>query len=463
MTNPLARAADTPLAAQLAQFAQALRYEDLPPGVVDRAKLLILDALGCALGAVGCEPVNIVARAMAGGTSAVVATVIGGARKAPLEEAVLINGTLTRYLDYLDVYWREDVSHPGENIPLALACVESVGGNGRSLIESVVVGHEVQIRLCNAFSFQARGFHNASSGGFVAPLVIGKAWRLPATTLAHALALHGARHLTLFALAKGQLSMAKAMGYPLSAMEALLAVRLADNGLTGPLEAMEWLFGRLPGSAAVPVSDLDLDPNRFRLDEVSLKSYPVQFEIQAAVECAVALHGRVGNVIAQVSEIVIKVNAVTRERTADPEKFAPGNRETADHSLPCCVAFALADGGVTPSQFDAQRWLDMDIRALIAKTRVEHDAELEAEFPGGRPASVQLRLCDGRELDAKTGVPRGDAKRPMSRAEVEAKFISLAQTVLGDASAQRVIALVNGIDTADTLDALMDAISYRRG
>src|SRR5690606_18182231 len=220
-----------------------------------------------------------------------------------------------------------------------------------------------QLRLCDAFSFQAIGMHAASSGGLVAPLVIGRAWGMDADALGHAVALNGMRNLTLAGLVKGELSMAKAIAFPLTAVDALAACRLAQEGFTGPLGVLDWMFANQAQGLEDPsVRNMDLRFADYRTAQVSLKRFPVQFAIQGAVEAALELVGRLPCSAAEcVAHAVVICAPSNQERTADPSKYRPANRETADHSMPCCVAMALLDGRLGAEQFEHGRWADADV------------------------------------------------------------------------------------------------------
>src|SRR6185312_6518406 len=107
---------------------------------------------------------------------------------------------------------------------------------------------------------------------------------------------------------------------------------------------------------------------------------------------------------------------------ADPSKFKPANRETADHSLPACVAMALADGKLTDQQFEHNRFKDADIIALLGKTKAVGSDDLNQRFPRGRPAIIEVELTDGARHRAEIDVPLGDAARPFDEKTVTAKF-----------------------------------------
>ncbi|WP_426959562.1 MmgE/PrpD family protein [Muricoccus radiodurans] len=443
-----------PLSRRAAEFVAAISLDRLPDRTVHAAKRLILDTLGCALGAADAPPVRMLEAILPPPAPPGARCLVTG-RRTTAEGAAGVNGALVRYLDFMDVYWSRDICHPSENIPAALACVEEAGGNGRTLIEAVVAGFEVQIRLCDAFSFQDRGFHHVSAAGFVVPLVAGKAWGQSAAAMAHGSVLGGMRHLTLGVISHGKLSMGKAIGYPLNGAEAITAARLAGAGFTGPLEAYEWLFRKTAGPDENPDS-LALDFDRWRIEGVSLKSFPVQYALQAPVAAAIRLHPALRGRLEEVASIRARVLPDTLKRAADPAKFHPTDRETADHSLPSCIAMALLDGALTEHQFEAGRFRDPDVMRLTALVEPVADPDFIRRLPAGRPGAVEVLLRNGERLEAVEEVPLGDHSRPMDDDTLRAKFRALAEPVVGADRAARIIAFVEALETQPSLDPLLD-------
>ncbi|HEY9281143.1 MAG TPA: MmgE/PrpD family protein [Eoetvoesiella sp.] len=457
-----------PLVEKLGLLASNIHYQEMPYEDVQAIKRLILDTLGCAVGAVGCEPAAMLETMLRPSASSEdVAIVIGSGRKTSLESAVLVNGALVRYLDFMDVYWSRDVCHPSENIPLALACAEAANQGGRRLIEAVAVGYEAQLRLADAFSFQDMGMHHVSAAGFVAPLVIGKVWNLSAPLMAHASALGGFRHMTLAALLSGRLSMAKAVGYALPASEAVFSTRLAMQGFTGPLEALEGLWTSSGDKTAESLAEvLSLKPGTGQARRVSFKRFPVQYTLQSPVEAALDLRARLQGDVSAIKKIEIEVHALTCKRTADPTKYRPENRETADHSMPCCVALALLDGKLDTDQFEQGRWADEDVRALMGRIQVLASDELEREYPNGRPVRFTAHMDSGAIHRQFIPIPIGDVDRPMSDSDIEDKFYSLSEPVLGAGQSSAVIELVRTLeqleDVHDLTSLLVADVSRRR-
>ncbi len=445
-------------AQRLAQFAADIAFDKLPTSTVAAVKRLMLDTLGCALGAIDSEPARIAeATIPALAPAERGATIIGSGRHVSASGASFVNGTQVRFLDFLDVYFTKDVCHPSENIPPAIACVEEVGGSGRDLIEAFVVGYEAEARLCDVLGFPSINMHPASAAGFVVPLVAGKAWKQTADVMAHGCVLGGARHMTLNSLLAGDLSMAKALAYSLSGAEAITAARLAGKGFTGPLASFEWLFNKVAQAKLGSVT-LPLEMSDWRIERASLKRYPIQYALQGPVEAAVELHAALKGKLDQIATITATMRPAQLGNIADPSKFKPANRETADHSLPACVAMAITDGKLTDQQFERNRFKDADIVALLGKTKAVGSDDLNQRFPRGRPAIIEVELADGTRHRAEIDVPLGDAARPFDEKTVTAKFRELAEPVIGAAGARRVVELVENLDTLTSLEPLMSAL-----
>jgi 2-methylcitrate dehydratase len=450
-----------PLAVQLATLVKSVSYDRLSADTVLACKRVLLDTLGCAIGAVGSRPSQIALSLVSQvKDDQPGATIIGTGQRSTVEGATLVNGTLIRYLDFMDVYWAKDICHPSENIAPVLACVEEAGGSGRDAIEAIVAAFEVQIRLADAFSFEEIGLHHVSAAGFVVPLVAGKIWRQTAEQMANGSTLAGSSGLTLATLAVGELSMAKAVGYARNSVAALTAARAAGLGFTGPLESYEWLLtkvGKTPAGATLSAADT----GRWRIGDISLKRYPIQYALQAPAEAGAELHHQLGGRYDQISKIIISVPTKQLARAADPAKFHPANRETADHSLPVCVAMALRDGEVTEDQFDSGRFSHPDIQSLIDKTSAVSSEDYDRRLPKGRPGMVEVRLVDGSVLKSAIEVPLGDASKPFTKAALEDKFRKLCEHKLLLAQTERIIAIVDDFENQTSLQPLMALMRAR--
>ena len=305
--------------------------------------------------------------------------------------------------------------------------------------------------------------HHVSAAGFVAPLVAGKVWNLPVPQLAHACALGGFRHLSLDALLHGSLSMAKAVGYALPASEAILTTRLAAKGFTGPLTVLEGLWRSSRDASAPCLSDvLDLTPGTGSARKVSFKQFPVQYTLQSPVEAALTVRRQLKGSLSGIERIVIETHALTCKRTAGPAKFRPENRETADHSMPCCVALALLDGNLQTSQFESGRWADEDVRSLMQRIEVRPSEELEREYANGRPIRFTAFMKNGEQHHQFIPVPLGDVDRPLSDEALESKFMAMSEPALGAARSRKALELIQNLEQLSDVRQLTSLLSCAR-
>ena len=431
---------------RLASYAEAMNFERLPPEVVAAAKRLLIDTLACAFGAVGAEPARIADktfRAAYGGPS--VATVIGQKGLSSVEGATLVNGVMVRYLDLNDIYAGGDPAHPSECIPAAIACCEEAGRSGRDLITAIAIGYETQLALVDAVGFSSRGFHSVSCAGFVTPLIAGKVWGMTPIQMAHGMGISGPKQMTLLAINSGPISMVKALVYPQGAADGVFSARMARNGFTGAAGVLEWFVQRTKGRTSEFI--LDLRPDRFRILNVGLKRFPLQFELQTIAEAGVDLHVGLKGRLEGVKEILVETSERAKEATASPSRYEPKTKETADHSLPICLALALVEGDVTVEHFEHDRWKSPDVFALARKIRVEVAASSGGAERGSAESFVKVTLASGESFEKRIALPDGDPRRPMSEASLTAKFMQFAEPVLGKARAVQLLETCHRVET----------------
>lgn len=442
---------------KFAEFALSIKYDALPADVVASTRRVVLDTLGCALDSVGSEPANIaeatIRRTFGEGNAA---TVIGYPQPATLEGAVFVNGVLVRSLDLNDTYIGTEPLHPSEVLPTALALCEENGRSGRELIEAVVAGYEASMRINDAISFIERGFHPLCAAAYGIPLIAGKVWGLPKEAIANAVGISGARGFTSFVVNSGAISMMKALGLAATAADGVFATRLAAQGFTGPSGTLEWLSSKVK-----PAKDgfaVDLEPARYRMPRVAFKRFPVQIELQAVAEAGASLSAKLRDRTQDIRAITVETYPGIIERVADPAKFRPQTKGTADHSLPVCLAMALLDGDVTVAQFERGRWRAMEVMALVDKTSVKSAESLIAKLPRGRGASVEIVFVDGQSLRETVEVAEGDAERPLSQSSLERKFMNFAVPVIGKLGAEHVVSIVGGLEELKDVRELTEVL-----
>jgi 2-methylcitrate dehydratase len=115
-----------------------------------QAKRFLLDSLGCALGGYQQHDVTIALEVLSEVAGRGLATVFGSGRRFDPVSASLANALMIRCMDYNDIYWKQDPSHPSDIFPAAIACCERARSGGKELIVGLVLGHEFEMRFCEA-------------------------------------------------------------------------------------------------------------------------------------------------------------------------------------------------------------------------------------------------------------------------------------------------------------------------
>lgn len=131
--------------------------------------------------------------------------------------------------------------------------------------------------------------------------------------------------------------------------------------------------------------------------------------------------------------------------------YKPQTKETADHSLPYCLAVGLVEGDIGPEQFAHEQWKDPKIIDLMSKIKVTEDSELSKLYPPARPADLQIRTKNGNVYRNRVDYPKGDPHNPMSDEEVKTKFRRLAEPLMKEERVKAIIDCVDKIENvADT-------------
>ena len=417
---------------RLARYTRSFSYDRLSAEVIHEVKRRVIDTLGCATAAFGGPPGEIARKSAICVKNEIGASVLGGDQKSLPDLAAFANGTLVRYLDYNDTYLSKEPAHPSDNIPAALAVAEAGKASGNKLIAAIALGYEIQCRLCDAASLRVRGWDHVTFGALSTSLLSGWLMRLNESQLRHTVALAAVCNNALRQTRVGEISLWKAAAFANAVRNGIFAASLARLGMTGPdrvFEGEKGFFNAVSGPLVVPTMGGERGAP-YKILESYIKLYPVEYHAQSAVSAALTLHEEVkreGRIHDVIESITVRTSAVSREIIGrDPEKWNPKTRETADHSLPYCVAVALWDGTVGLSQFDAAHLGNVRLKGLIRKVQVVEDSELTALYPEAVGNQVEIKTKTGRHV-RRVDHPKGHPKNPMSDGEVEGKFRALCE------------------------------------
>jgi 2-methylcitrate dehydratase len=193
--------------------------------------------------------------------------------------------------------------------------------------------------------------------------------------------------------------------------------------------------------------------DHYRILDCGMKSYPIEALSHAPLTAMMKCVKENNLKASQVAEIKVEVIARAADILGDPHKYRPDSKETADHSLPYCMAVGLVDGMVTPLQFREERVLDKSLIPIMDKVKVVANQEFESLFPKFQPSQVTITATDGKRYSKRVDVPKGDPRDPMTEEEIAVKFGALARTGFGDVPdlQQRISRARQAIMSLDTI------------
>jgi 2-methylcitrate dehydratase PrpD len=428
-------------ALMLAEHVCRTTFAALPPDAVRATKRDVLDTLGAVLGgsvAPGIsELVTLVQRW--GGREESSLLLIGG--KVPAPQAALINATMGHALDFDDTFDRAGNIHPGvSTLAASLAAAELLGGvSGRDFVLAITLGLDVACRLALAATVD-RGWHRtAAIGIFGATAAAGKLLGLTVEQLVNAFGIAYSQAAgNRQCIVDGALTKRLQAGQ--AASSAVFSALLAGEGFTGAHEVFAGRFGFFPmyqpdGYDLSAISD-GLGAV-FRGVEVSFKPYPSGRPNHAILDAALELYQHLDLATAGagtgLDEVVITANPRTYREQLSPEaaKRRPLQVVEAQFSIPFLVAAALVHGKVGIGEVAQVN----DPQVLALSRRIV--AAVREDAPAGW-AEIAVRRSDGRRASLETTGPSGSPEKPLSDAQLAAKFRDCAAHAVKPIALQRV-------------------------
>jgi 2-methylcitrate dehydratase PrpD len=427
---------EIPLTRQLAAFCHNLRYDTLPPEVIDRAKYFFLDYLGVAVRGSLSDSSQPLYRMTASLSAPGMGTVLGRQERISFPYAALANGTAAHSLELDDTHQGGSI-HLGVSIfSAALAVTEQTGASGKEFIAAVVAGFEAAARLAMAVKPKEhynRGFHpTATCGTFGAAVSAAKLLGLAASQLLSALGIAGSQAAgSMEFLTDGAWTKRLHPGW--AAFSGIHAALLAREGFVGPATIVEGKDGFLKAYSLHP------DPGRitdglgtnFQILQTAVKPHACCRYTQAPIDAVLALVKQhelqpheVERVTIGMLETGIPVICEPAERKRQPLSVVD-----AQFSLPFGVAVALARRRAGLEEFVLPMLQDPLVRELMPRVGYARDPELEKNYPREWPAWARVSLRDGREVSAHVRFPKGDPENPLSWDELSEKYRTLAGAV----------------------------------
>ncbi|HEY4962213.1 MAG TPA: MmgE/PrpD family protein, partial [Terriglobales bacterium] len=343
--------------------------------------------------------------------------------------------------------------------PAAMACCERAGGDSRELIVGLVLGHEFEMRLCEAAfpGIRERGWHHATLTAFVSPIVAARMLHLDCSKMQHAIGISASARATLGAVTAGKLTMMKNTVDPMATQSGVFAALLAEKGYSGPEHVIDGKEGLV--HCFGPEWQLNILTDglgeSWRITQCGMKAFPTEALTHTPISATLALVKDNDLKPDNVARVHIRTTARGADILSDASKYDPHTKETADHSLPYVIAAAIAERQVTPLQFTMEKIMDPTIRAQLDKIVVVADPGIEKVFPALQRVVVTIQTTDGREFSKQLDYPKGDPRNPLTDKEVEEKFEALAEPVMTPAARRKAIEAIWTLDKQASVTELM--------
>jgi 2-methylcitrate dehydratase len=404
-------------------------FDDLSDTAKMALKIRVLDALGCAIGALDGEPIRMLRTHLKDFGGASHCTLIGGGKTAP-DRAALYNAALIRYLDFNDSYLAKgETCHPNDNVGALLASAEYAKAAGRDFLVALAIAYQVQCRLSDVAPVRSKGFDHTTQGSYAAAAGVSKTLGLTEEQTANAIAISGTALNALRVTRTGKLSHWKGLASPFTGFGASEAAFLAMRGITGPEEVFEGNKGFMDAIAG----KFEIDWSKENLERVTrtiLKKYNAEVHSQSSIEGILELkseHGFTGPEIERIDLEVFDVAYNIIGGGEEGEKVHVRTKEEADHSLPYIVAVAILDGQVMPPQYYPNRILKDDVQQLLRKIIVRPREEFSRRFPEEMPIHLTVHMKNGRTVEKEKRDYEGFFTRPMGWDRAAEKFNQLSE------------------------------------
>jgi len=200
---------------------------------------------------------------------------------------------------------------------------------------------------------------------------------------------------------------------------------------------------------------------RFKIEECGMKAFPTEALTHAPITATLDLIREHGLRPDDISGVRVKTIARAADILSDPSKYDPQGKETADHSLPYCLAAACACGKVTPEEFTAEKIQDPAVRRFLPLIKVEADPAYEALFPDKQPNLITIETVSGTTHEKYIEFPKGHPSTPMTRTDLLDKFAALAAPEMSRSKVESIYDLIMDFESLDSLDPFFDAIRVK--
>lgn len=452
----------------LAGYLAKVKYEDLPAEVVDFAKIIVSDTIAAGLGGRKTAEGDVLVDIMKEMGGQPQATILGDATKVSCEQAAQINRVLTNMLDYDDAVLQPHVGHLATMlVPVVLAIGEYTHATGKDIINALVLGYDVNIRIREAVwpqeGAKKQGFEGIDSGiSFGATAVAGKLLGLNSEQMANALGLTGYVRIKRVPdhnpnRKDGMARWMKVTGGD-SVIPSIHAAFLAQRGFPGDRTILdqgrgyEVTVGSDRYEAAKLIADLG---ERYSILKSGLKFYSACRYISSTLDGVAEILKENDLNAEDVRQVLVKGQARLCNNMA---LYEPKYMVQAQFSVPYLVAMVLTGAPTGPAWFTEEMLNSPKVRELQYKVKLEEDPE--ATKIGFGPinvrwvSTVEITTHDERRFSKYVEYAKGEPQNPFTRQDHIDKLTNMAS--YAGIKPSRIDEIISTIDRLEEIDSISE-------
>lgn len=451
------------IAQQISSFAFSMQLEDVPQEVIAHSKMLLADTFGVAMFCQDMEHAVAIRKTVQSMASAPQSTLWGTHIKASMADAVLYNAALIHGADYDDTHVASIVHPSAAVVSTAITVGEYCGASGRQILESVIMGWEIIIRLGLAAKgrFHDVGFHGTGIvSPFAAACVAARLLNDSQETLENALGICGSQAAALQQFLKDG-SWTKKIHPGWAAHSAIYALNMARNGLSGPKQVFEGEFGMWMTHCG-NVDGLQEEFSDFgkvwHTSEITVKLYPVCHMTHSFIDCMMKLMKQEHFTSDDIESAECRIESRCYPIVCTPReaKIRPNTDYMMRFSLPYVVALAAEKHRVGPSEIDLQYANDLKIQSLMDRINCVDDNS--KANPGYFPGYLSVILKDGRKLVMDQRYEMGTVQNPLNMEAVRRKFTDNLTSFYSQDQIDDILNTINLFDQLPNIDKLIKSL-----
>ena len=437
----------------LSEYITNLRYDDLPANVVEQAKKVILDCLGCQLACAQLENGQLIIKFGRSLKSKEEASVVGSNYKTSAINAALINGTLG-HGDEIDESLENAGHTAAVTVTVALACGEMERASGKDMITAVVAGYDMAGRLANAGisieSLPTWVTMGSFAGTFWGVATACNILKLALTQTRISLGLAACQAGGYFDVGSEAKHMAKSLTCGISARNAVTAALLARMGYDGPQSAFDGAQNVL-NTNIHEINYEELVKNlgeKFTIMDTCIKLYAAGHPIHSPVNGLLKILASQGIGAEDIDSIIV--------RLCEQEKQVVDNRDMLNINIQYCLAVAAFDRKLTWDQFSPERVKDPQVLELKSRVEVIHDPILDErrKITRAHSAEIDVKTKEGHIFSERVDYPPGDPNNPVTWEDVVNKVMHYTSRVTEKDRIQKFIQTVENLEMLTDLNQL---------